>query len=59
MGHWSRLALFMVPEMSCVALVEGRGRCMEGLDNAGQEELVPGMCPRYVCPSLHLLESRI
>lgn len=49
----------MVPEMSCITLLEGRGRCMEGLDDAGQEELVSGMCPKCVCPSLHLLESRI
>lgn len=59
MGHWSRLVFCMVPEMGCVTLAEDRGRCMEGLDNAGQEDLVPGMCPKRVCRSLYLLESRI
>lgn len=58
-GHWSRLAFSIVPEMSCVTLAGGRGRHREELENAVQGELVvPGMCPKCVCHSLKLLESR-
>lgn len=58
MDHWSRLALFIVPEMSCVTLVGGKGGCIGRLDNAVQEELV-GPCVPSVSATLYLLDSRI
>lgn len=51
--HWSRLTLSIVLEMSYVILVVGRIRCIEGLQNVGQGQAVPRMCP-----SLKPLELR-
>ena len=44
-GHGGKLALPIVPEMSCVTWTGVRGRCTEGLENAVQGNLVPRIFP--------------
>lgn len=50
MGHWSRLALFIVPEMSCVTPVGGKGRCIERLDNASALDVSQMFLPQPALP---------
>ena len=57
-GHGRHPTLSIVPDLSFVTLTGGRLQCTEGLENAVQGELEPGICSKCVCLNQKLLESR-